>query len=275
MRMPAGTITSRKSKRPARKVEDRCGRILASLANGKELPVEALIAQTGASPATVRRDLRTLEEQGLVRRAHGVVAIADSKSFEPFLADPGFRDQVRNMAAEKRRIGAAAAALVEEGATIGLAAGTTVAQMTRQLKSYRELTIVTNALNVGLDLSRQKQLTVHLTGGYLSGNWFALVGPKALEFISTIFIDTFFFGANGIDHDKGVTDHHQEEAAANQALARQAGRRILLADHTKLGHTARHLVCETRSVTTIITDSGATDDMIAPFERLGIEVIRV
>jgi DeoR family transcriptional regulator of aga operon len=273
--MTVGTIPRGKSRRIARKVEERCGRILAFLTPGKELSVEALIGQTGASPATVRRDLRTLEEQGLVRRSHGVVAIADSKSFEPFLGDPGFREQVRSMAAEKRRIGAAAAALVHEGATIGLAAGTTVAQMIRHLRSYRELTIVTNAVNVGMDLSRQKQLTVHLTGGYLSGNWFALVGPKALEFISTIFIDSFFFGANGIDHEKGVTDHHQEEAAANQALARQAGRRILLADHSKLGHTARHLVCETRCVNTIITDSGATDEMIAPFERLGIEVMRV
>jgi DeoR family transcriptional regulator of aga operon len=278
--MPVNTLDvapnpARSARRVARKVEDRCGLMLNCLAAEKQLAVEELIARTGASPATVRRDLRRLEQQGLVRRAHGVVAVSESKAFEPFLGDPGFREQVHHMAAEKRRIAAAAAALVRDGETVGLAAGTTVAQMTRSLRSRHELTIVTNALNVAMDLSRQQHLTVHVTGGYLSGNWFALIGPKALEFISTIFTDKFFFGANGVAADNGITDRHPEEAAANQALARQSRKRILLVDHIKFGHTARHLVCQTRDLNMIITDTGASDAMIAPFQRLGIEVLRV
>jgi DeoR family transcriptional regulator of aga operon len=272
--MPFEISATTSGRRTARKVEDRCGMILNSLAQGKGLAVEEVISRTRVSPATVRRDLRRLEQQGLVRRAHGVVALAESTGFEPFLGDPGFREQVHFMAAEKRRVGAAAAALVHDGETIGLAAGTTVAQMTRLLRSHHELTIVTNALNVAMDLSRQRSATVHLTGGYLSGNWFALVGPKALEFISTIFTDKFFFGANGVHPEHGVTDRHQEEAAANQAMARQARKRIVLADHTKLGHTAGYLVCQMRDLEAIVTDTGATDEMIAPFQRLGIEVIR-
>jgi DeoR family transcriptional regulator of aga operon len=269
------SINGAVGRRVARKVKDRCGQILECLSAEKPLAVEELIARIGTSPATVRRDLRRLERQGLVRRAHGVVAMAESAAFEPFLGDPGFREQVRHMAAEKRRIAAAAAALVQEGEAIALAAGTTVAQMTRPLRSRRELTIVTNALNVAMDLSRQKHLLVHLAGGYMSGNWFALVGPKAIEFISTIFTDKFFFGANGVHPENGVTDRHAEEAAANHALARQARKRILLVDHTKLGHTARHVVCRTRELDMIITDKGATDEMIAPFQQLGLEVLRV
>ena len=239
------------------------------------MAVEALIAAVGASPATIRRDLRRIERQGLVRRSHGAVTLAVSGAFEPFLGDPGFRDVLHYMASEKRRIGAAAAAMVEPGETIGIAPGTTAAQMTRGLHSHRDLNIVTNALNIATDLSRRKNLRVHVVGGYLGGNWLALLGPKALEFVSTMFTDRFFFGANGIHATHGVTDQHPEEAAVNCAMARQARKRILLADHTKFGRTARCLVCRIQEVDMIITDNGATDAMIAPFRQLGIEVVRV
>ncbi len=263
------------SRRLASKIEHRCAAILEALTAGHEMAVEELIERTSASAATVRRDLRRLQRQGLVRRAHGVVALAESRGYEPFLGDPGFREQVHHLAGEKRRIGAAAAALVRDGETIGIAPGTTAAQMSRLLRSRRELTIVTNALNVAMDLSRQRHMSVHLTGGYLSGNWLAMVGPKALEFIATMFTDKFFFGANGIDPEHGVTDRHPEEAAANAAMARQARKRILLADHTKFGHTARFLVCPIGEVDMIITDAGASDETVAPFQRLGIQVARV
>lgn len=262
-------------RRLARKVEDRYQVILNCLAGGEELAVDEIVSRTGASPATVRRDLRRLENEGLVRRSHGLVALAESRGFEPFLGDPGFRQQVHHMAAEKRRIGAAAADLVRDGQTVALAAGTTVAQMCRHLRSRREVTILTNALNVAMDLSRETQLTVHVTGGYLSGNWLALVGPKALQDISEIFTDLFFFGANGVHPEHGATDRHPEEAAANQAMARQAQRRVLLVDHTKFGRIAQYLVCRPPEITMIITDTGASDEMIAPFQSLGIQVLRV
>jgi DeoR family transcriptional regulator of aga operon len=267
--------SARSAKRLAYKVEIRSTRILNELAGGKELSVEELILRSGVSATTLRRDLRRLERQGMVRRAHGVVALAGPPGLDLFFDDPGFREQVRHMAVEKRRIGAAAAALVSDGATIALAAGTTAAQMSRPLRSRTGLTIVTNALNIAMDFSRQKQSFVHLTGGYLSGDWFALVGPKALELISSIFTEQFFFGANGVDPEHGVTDRHPEEAAVNQALARQAKRRILLVDHSKFGHTARYQVCGTGDLTTIITDSGVSDETILPFQRRGVEVIRV
>lgn len=270
-----GPPRSLAGRRTSEKVERRCSLILNCLAAGKDLPVEDLIARTGASPATVRRDLRMLERAGLVRRSHGVVALKESSGFEPLLHDPGFREQLYHRAAEKQRIAAAAAGLVQDGEIIALAAGTTVAKMCRLLRSRRDLTILTNALNVAMDLSRQAQWTVYVTGGYLSGNWLALVGPQALEAISSMFPETCFFGANGVHPENGITDRHREEAAVNQALARQARRRVLLADHTKFGHTAGYQVCRATDIDVIITDTGASDETIAPFQRLGIEVMRV
>lgn len=257
------------------KVRSRLSLIVEHLAESGRVRVEELIRRTGASAATIRRDLRRLQRDGLVRRDHGVVFLAESVAYEAFLNDPGFQDQVHHLAAEKRRIGTAAAALIRDGETVGIAPGTTAAQIARMLRSKKDLTVVTNGLNVAMDLSRQKNFTVHLTGGYLSGDWFAMVGPKALEFIPTMFTHKFFFGANGVHPEHGVTDRHAEEAAVNRAMADQSARRILVVDHSKFGQVAACLVCPIKKVDAIITDTGASDEMVAPFLALGIEVLRV
>ncbi len=262
-------------RRTAEKVTRRRERILERLSEGRAAAIEELARELAASPVTLRRDVRQLQRQGLLRRERGAVMLAESFAFEPFLDDPGFREQVRHMAAEKRRIGQAAAAMVQEGETIGIAPGTTAAQLARALKRKRHLTIVTNALNVAMELSRVRGFTVHLTGGYLRGDWFAMVGPRALGFVQSMFTDQFFFGANGVDPERGVTDRHTEEAAVNEAMARQARRRVLLVDHTKFGQVASCVVCPIRDVDVIITDAGAGDELIAPFAALGIEVVRV
>lgn len=237
--------------------------------------IEQLVDSLRASPATVRRDLRQLEHGRRVRREHGLVGMAEPTAFGPFMEDPGFRQQVTHMAREKRRIGAAAVNLIQDGQTIGLAAGTTVAQMACLLASKQNLTVITNAVNVAMELCYHKDFTIHLTGGYLSGDWFAIVGPRALDFVQTMFIDTFFFGANGVHLECGVTDRHVEEAAVNQALARQARRRVLLTDHTKLGQVAKCLVCPIQQVDTIVTDNGASAEILGALQGRGVEVLCV
>jgi len=270
----AGSTVIDVAARP-RNVRKRLGTILEYLSASGRLTVEELIRRTGASPATVRRDLRTLQRGGFVRREHGEVFIAEPVAFEAFLEDPGFREQVHSMAPEKRRIGAAASALIENGETLGIAPGTTAAQIARNLQSKKDLTVVTNGLNVAMDLSRRRDIRVHLTGGYLSGDWFALVGPRAMEFIPTMFTAKFFFGANGVHPEHGITDRHPEEAAMNRAMAYQSQKRILVVDHTKFGHVAGYLVCPVGDLHTIITDIGAPDEVVAPFVQRGVEVLRV
>ena len=233
------------------------------------------MAHAGASQATIRRDLRVLEARGIVRREHGAVRLAEPLAFEPFLDDPGFREQVHRMAREKRRIGIAAEALVEEGETVSIASGTTTIQIAQALRGRKNLTVVTNAVNVAMELSRTRDIRVHLPGGYLSGDWFSLVGPQAQESIRTLFTDKAFFGANGVHPVHGVTDRHTEEAAMNQTMARQARKRIVVVDHTKFGHIAKHLVCPVRDIDIIVTDTGASDEIIAPYLSLGIKILRV
>jgi DeoR family transcriptional regulator of aga operon len=264
-----------------RRTPDKVGRrrdaLVSALSLSAWTTVEELIARTGASQATIGRDLRYLEAKGIVRRDHGTVRLAEPSTFGPFLDDPGFREQVHRMASEKRRIGRAAAAMIQDGETIAIAPGTSTSQIAQALgeSDRKSLTVVTNAVNVAMELSRRRDVLVHLAGGYLSGDWFSLVGPRAIESVRTVFTDKFFFSSNGVHPQHGVTDRHADEAAMNEAMVRQARYRVLAVDHSKFGQVARHLVCAINEVNLIITDTGATDEMIAPFRDLGIEILRV
>ena len=109
---------------------------------------------------------------------------------------------------------------------------------------------------------------------FLRGGWFSLVGASAARGASELFLDRIFVGVNAIDTERGLTCLHPDEAAINRALVAQARQRIVVADHSKLGQVVACLICPTREVHMLITDTGASDEDVRPFEELGIEVRR-
>jgi len=239
-----------------------------------EVSVEALAGRLSVSPATVRRDLAALEKQGLLRRTHGGVTAVSPVAYEAFRHDSTFQEQEGRHADEKRRIGLAAAELVKDGETIGLTPGTTATQVARSLRHRRGITVVTNTVNVAMELCNREDLSVYVTGGFLRGGWFSLVGASAARGASELFLDRIFVGVNAIEAERGLTCLHPDEAAINRALVAQARQRIVVADHSKLGQVVPCLICPTREVHMLITDAGASDEDVRPFEELGIEVRR-
>jgi DeoR family transcriptional regulator of aga operon len=195
-------------------------------------------------------------------------------AYEAFRRDSSFKEQEGLHAEEKRRIGLAAAELVKDGDTIGLTPGTTATQVARSLRHRKGITVVTNTVNVAMELCHREDLAVYVTGGYLRGGWFSLVGAPAAAGAREVFLDKVFVGVNAIDAERGLTCLHPEEAAINRALIGQARERIVVADRSKLGRVVRCLICPTREVHVLITDQDASDDEIRPFLEKGIEVRR-
>jgi DeoR family transcriptional regulator of aga operon len=253
----------------------RAQTIVEKLLQTGTVAVEELATLFGVSVVTVRRDLMELEQQGRLRRTHGGAVPREPLLYEPFRYNSSFHDQIDRNLAEKRRIGLAAAALIQPGEIISLTAGTTTTQVTRSLRSDANVTVVTNTVNVAMELSHRQDVRVFVTGGFLTGGWFSLVGPATTQALSQFFVDKVFIGVNGIDAEKGLTSLHPEEAAVIQVMLRQAKRRIVVADHTKLGTVATSLICPTAEVHQLITDTGATEEQVAPFRQLGIEVLLV
>jgi DeoR/GlpR family transcriptional regulator of sugar metabolism len=256
------------------KQQQRFNVILVSLQQTGTVSVEDLSAKLDVSVVTIRRDLDTLEQQGLLSRTHGGAVSLDPLFYEPFKKDRSFLAQVERLADEKHRIGRAGAALIQSGETIAITPGTTTAEVIRGLPLNCNITVVTNTANIAMELSKRKDVSVFVTGGHLHGDWFSLVGPTAIRSLENMLIQTIYIGADGLDAEWGASCFSSDEAELNGTMVKQARRRIAVVDHTKLGVVANWRICETAAIHTLITDTGATDKMIAPFRKAGIEIIR-
>lgn len=248
--------------------------ILRRLQEAGAVAIDELCTTLGASIATIRRDLEDLEGRALLRRTRGGAVPIGPLFYEPFRHDPSFQDKVSSCAEEKRRIAIAAAKLAETGQTIALSGGTTTTEVVRSLKILSNITIITNTVNVAMELSNRRDIDVIVTGGHLREGWFTLVGPIATAAAETLFADIMFIGVDGIDAKFGLTCTNSAEADVLRVLVQHSKLKVVVADHTKLGTVSRFLLCHTREIDRVITDLGASDAAIAPFEEAGIAVTR-
>lgn len=254
---------------------ERSQHILRELLRAGQVSVEGLAKKLRVSPSTVRRELRELEMKGLLRRNHGGATPVEPALYEPFRHVSSFGEQERQRAGEKRRIGLGAAEMIADGDIIGIGAGTTATQVARSIRHRKNITIVTNAVNVAMELSHRGDLKVFVSGGFLSGDWFALVGPAAVESVGEIFVDKVFIGVDGIHAEHGLTTNYPDQAAIHRHMMRQARQRIVVADHRKLGVTGTALIWPTTEIDLLITDKGASAALLKPFADKGIKVRKV
>ena len=254
--------------------ERRAQVILQELLRTGKVSVGPLAKRLKVSTATIRRDLSELEGRGLLRRSHGGAVTIQPLLYEPFRHISNYQEQERQRITEKRRIGLVAAELVGDGEFLAIGAGTTATQVARSISLHKGLTVLTNAINVAMELSHRDDLKVIVTGGFLSGDWFALVGPAAIQSVGEIFVDKVFIGVDGIHPEHGLTTNYPDQATIHRAMMSQARQKIVVADHRKLGATASALIGPIDGVDILITDKGATAESVAPFIARGIEVRR-
>lgn len=253
----------------------RTEKILLELLRLGEVSVDALAEMFDVTSKTIRRDLADMEQRGLLRRTHGGAVPVEPMLYEPFRHDVSFQEQAQQHSDEKRRIGLAAAQLVKDGETIAISGGTTATQVARSIRYRKNITIITNTVNIPMELSNQKDLTVIVTGGLLRGSWFSLVGINAAQSVSQTYVDWAFIGVDGIDVERGFFSHYPDESVVNRAMIAHARRRVVVAHHEKFGKIALALICAATDIDLIITDQGAADEVIAPLVARGVEVQRV
>jgi DeoR family transcriptional regulator of aga operon len=257
------------------KTDKRAKEILRLLLSHGKTSVEELTRVFRTSPASVRRDLVRLEERGLVHRTHGGAMIA-GQIYEPFRFDSSFNVREGRFAAEKKRIATAAAELVLDSETIGFTAGTTTTEIARELRMRTGLRIITNAVNIGLELNSNNGPDTTLTGGCI--RWagaFSLIGPTALESLNAVVMDKVFIGVCGVDPEHGATVIEPEEAAVFRAMSRRAKQVIIVADSSKVGMTSPAVICPVSDIDILITDDGVSDDAVNAFGRVDVQVVIV
>lgn len=257
------------------RANSRVDEVLRELRRRGSVSLDELVKALCTSPASVRRDLSKLEMKGLVRRTPGGATLIEPLLYEPFRYDSLFQNREQHRAPEKRRIGVAAAELIQESETVGFSAGTTTTHVARSLRNRHNIRVITNAVNIAMELSNCEGLRTFVTGGFVQwAGSFSLVGHAAMSFLEDVYMDKVFVSVCGIDTLRGVTVIDSEEALTFRAMIRQAKKAIVVADSSKLGVVAPALVCPISGIHMLITDTDASDKTIALFRERGIEVRR-
>jgi DeoR family transcriptional regulator of aga operon len=245
---------------------DRFGRILERLAANGSVGVADLARELGVSEATVRRDLRALDEQRLLERAHGG-AISHGTVYElPVRYRGGHARE------EKQRIARAALDRVADGDVVALTGGTTTTEVARQLVRRAEISVVTNALNIAAELAVRPNVKLVVTGGVARGASYELVGPLADATLRSINVDIAFVGVDGIDVRAGLTTQNETEAATDRGMIERSRRVIVVADGSKLGRVAFASICPLASADELITDTGADGEELARLRAAGLAI---
>ncbi|WP_083982759.1 DeoR/GlpR family DNA-binding transcription regulator [Actinomadura hibisca] len=246
---------------------ERRQRLLELVRANGAVSLRELSAVLQASEATVRRDIRALEAEGLLDRRHGGAMAPGGLSWEP-----SYRDKAKVASAEKAAIARLAAELVDEGDAIVIGAGTTTRALARELLGCGSLTVVTNSLLVAQMLAQARGVEVVMTGGSLRGSIHALVGGAAEQTLAGLRVRRAFISGNGLSAERGLSTPNMLVAGVDRALARAAREVVALVDHTKVGVDTMCQTVPADQITHLITDSHTPPQQLAPFQTMGVDV---
>jgi DeoR family transcriptional regulator of aga operon len=250
--------------------EERRRAVLDMVNREGRVLVKDLAQRFATSQVTIRKDLEVLHSQGAIYRTHGGALPVRTGA----LLDPSLREKEKLHRKEKLRIGAAAARLVQEGQSVVLDSGTTTTMIARELREFRNLTVITNAVNIAAELAGTA-VQVILTGGILRENSFSLVGPLAEETLRRLSADVLFLGVDGFDVHFGLTTPNLLEAKVNRVMTEIARRTIVVCDSSKFGRRSLSLIAAPSKVHHTITDSRIPKSDLRALEEAGIEVTLV
>ncbi|MDR0856458.1 MAG: DeoR/GlpR family DNA-binding transcription regulator [Clostridiales bacterium] len=211
--------------------------------------VTTVAVQFGVSEETVRRDLEILEKEGVCQKTYGGAVAVGDRGEQPFL----FRK--KSHVAEKNLIGRLAAAEVKDGDRIMLDASSTALYIAKHLVTKKNLTVVTNSVEILVELSQVSGWHIYSTGGTLNEGSLALVGTKADKLIGEFHVDKAFISCKGYDLKGGCTDSSEVHACTKSAMLAAADRTFLAADGSKFDKISFALIAPPDAFHTVITNS--------------------
>jgi DeoR/GlpR family transcriptional regulator of sugar metabolism len=249
---------------------ERMEAVLRMLETRDYVQVAELSATFVVSEVTVRSDLTELARQGLVARIRGGV-----RALERGHSEVGFDLRLRLEVDRKRAIARAAAAMVNEGEAVALDASTTAYYLALELRSKRELVVVTNGLLVATALADAPGITVLVTGGMLRLSAMSVVGDFGADVLRTTRINKGFLGARGLSLSRGLMDLNPDEVRIKQEMADACEQVYGIFDGTKWHRSALLAFVSVEELAGIITDSSAPSDEVEAWRAAGVNVISV
>jgi DeoR family transcriptional regulator, aga operon transcriptional repressor len=252
--------------------EERRREILDVLGQNGRVTVDELAKRFGVSAVTARGDLDALSESGALVRSHG-------GGIKPLTATPEHPLKVREGMhhEEKIRIAEAAAKLIKPLQTVILCTGSTSAALAHEVRRIApdNITVITYALNIAQKIADMQHVSLVMLGGFLRHPSTAFVGPHAEQMMHSLHADHCFMGTVGLNVESGITTLDIMEAHLNRRMIESSAEVTVLADSSKFGHRSLSLITDFRSITRVITDTGAPEADVAALRAKGVEVVLV
>ncbi len=232
-----------------------------------QIKVQDICEEFKVSPVTARKDLKLLEEKGLLYRMHGGATLDN-----PYATDRHVHEKEKIHLSEKMKIGETAARMLTANDSILIASGTTVYYMAKHIKPQGNLTVITSALNVAIELNDHLEIEVILLGGLLRKRSSSVTGIYAEKNLADFSCSKLFLGVDGIDLDFGLTTTNVMEAHLNREMINVSQKTVVLADSTKFGRRGFGRICGFEVIDEIITDNGISNFTKKTLEDNGIKV---
>ncbi|MGQ9585951.1 MAG: DeoR/GlpR family DNA-binding transcription regulator [Anaerolineae bacterium] len=247
--------------------EERRREVLRFVQANDGATVAELAERFGVSESTIRRDLQRLGRREAILRTHGGAL--------PAAPEPPILQRKGEQSEAKQRIGRAAADLIADGETVFIGSGTTAWEITQHLAGKKDLTVITNALNVAYALVACPHISVIVIGGLLRHSELSMLGHLSDLVLRELHAHKAFMGVRAISVRHGLTNDYLMETLTDRLILQMASEVIIVADHTKFGKVSTVLLAPVTEVDVIVTDTGLSEGTAKEYEALGIDVMLV
>lgn len=248
---------------------ERRNEILEKLQKEKRVIVNELSVCYEVSEETIRRDLEKLEKEGYVTKSYGGAVLNENINLEM-----PFNIRKNTNIAGKQRIATILTDLVNDGDSLMLDSSSTAVFIAKALKeTKRNLTIITNSVEIIIELFDAQECRVLSTGGLAQEGSFALVGPQTDQMLNAYHVNKAIVSCKGFDIQNGITDSNELHAQNKKTMLKRAEQKILAVDSSKFGMTAFAKIAALDDITMVITDNQPEEKWLRLFEEYHLECL--
>lgn len=247
---------------------ERRNAILASLSIEGKVIVSDLSRKFDVTEETIRRDLEKLDNEGLAKKTYGG-AVASSN----LNVDLPYTVRKRANVERKQRIAEKIGAMIHDGDYLMLDASSTAIFVTKYIKDRKNITLITNSVEILLDLADKEDWNILSTGGTLKNGSLSMVGASAEKMIRGFHVDLAVCSSKGIDLNMGITDSNEKDSQIKQAIFAAAERKILAVDGTKFDKISFVHVCDVGEVDAIVTDTMPSERWVEYLKHKNVDLI--
>ncbi len=247
---------------------ERRNLILSRLQEDKKVIVSQLSQEFDVSEETIRRDLDKLDKEGIAVKIYGGAVLNENDNIEL-----PFNVRKKSNVNGKQKMAELIADMVEDGEHIMLDASTSAVYIAKALKQKKNLTVVTNSIEIMIELSDVVGWNVICTGGNLKSGYLALVGPRADEGYRNCHVEKAFISCKSIHMDKGAMDGNDDLSQTKREMISAAQKCIFVVDSSKFGRYAFSRVCDFEDIDVVVTDVKPDADWLKLFEEMDVQCL--